>query len=71
VCCEGKEFYILEECFCSRALLKYEDKKVADYSSMVIYNILLGCPEISSVTESCEEFLEILIDRAMEDSEFA
>ncbi|XP_021941723.1 ataxin-10 isoform X2 [Zootermopsis nevadensis] len=52
-------------------LLKYEDKKVANYSSMVIYNILLGHPDISAAVENCKEILEILIDHAMADSEFA
>jgi hypothetical protein len=65
------EMYISEGCFCFRDLLKYEDKKVANYSSMVIYNILLGSPDIRSVVENCNEILEILIDHAMEDSEFA
>jgi hypothetical protein len=51
--------------------LKYKDDKVANYSSMVIYNILLGCPDLIAVVEEDEELLEILIDCAMKDSEFA
>ncbi|XP_069682108.1 ataxin-10 isoform X2 [Periplaneta americana] len=53
------------------SLLKHEDEKVANYSSMVIYNILLGCPNISKAVEDYKEMLETLIDHAMKDSEFA
>ncbi|PSN51316.1 hypothetical protein C0J52_15777 [Blattella germanica] len=52
-------------------LMKYEDDKIANYSSMVIYNILLGCPDITTAVEDYKEMLEILIEHAMKDSEFA
>jgi len=51
--------------------LKYEDKKVADYSSMAIYNIVLGCPDIRSIVADYNGILEVLIDNAVKDSEFA
>jgi hypothetical protein len=51
--------------------LKHEDAKVANYSSMVIYNILLGCPDIRTVVEESKEMLEILLDNAANNSEFA
>jgi hypothetical protein len=51
--------------------MKYEDVKVANSSSMVIYNILLGCTDIRSVVEDSEGILEILLDNAAKNSEFA
>ena len=51
--------------------MKYEDKKVANYSSMAIYNIVLGCPDIRSVVEDYDGILELLIGNAVKDSEFA
>ncbi|XP_067001630.2 ataxin-10 [Anabrus simplex] len=50
-------------------LLSYKDEKVANYSSMVMYNILLGCPDLSM--DQGTQLLEILIDHAMMDSEYA
>ncbi|PNF25240.1 hypothetical protein B7P43_G13869 [Cryptotermes secundus] len=51
--------------------MKHEDVKVANYSSMVIYNILLGCTDIRIVVENSKEILEILLDNAAKNSEFA
>jgi hypothetical protein len=51
--------------------MKYEDAKVANYSSMVMYNILLGCADIRTVVEDSKEILEILLDNAAKNSEFA
>jgi hypothetical protein len=51
--------------------LKHEDKKVANYSSMAIYNIILGCPDIRSVVADYDGMLELLTDNAVKDSEFA
>lgn len=51
--------------------MKYEDVKVANYSSMVIYNILLGCTDIRTIVEDSKEILEILLDSAAKNSEFA
>ncbi|KAJ9591935.1 hypothetical protein L9F63_001537 [Diploptera punctata] len=51
-------------------LVKHEDNKVANYSCMVIYNILLGCPDITPAVED-SQLLEILIQLAENDSEFA
>lgn len=63
--------YISEEYFSFRHLLKYEDSKVANYSSMAVYNIVLGCPDIRSVVADYDGILELLIDNAVKDSEFA
>jgi hypothetical protein len=52
-------------------LLKYEDKKVANYLSMAIYNIILGCPDIRSVVADFDGILKLLLDNAVNDSEFA
>ena len=51
--------------------MKYEDKKVANYLSMAIYNIILGCPDIRSIVADYDGILELLIDNAVKDSEFA
>ena len=51
--------------------MKHEDEKVANYSCMVVYNILLGCPDITSTIEDYKQLLEVLIEHAMKDSEFA
>lgn len=53
------------------ALMKYEDVKVANCSSMVIYNILLGCTDIRTVVEDSKEILKVLLDNAAKNSEFA
>ena len=52
-------------------MIKHEDNKVANYSSMVIYNILLGCSDVTDVVEGYKELFETLIENAMKDSEFA
>lgn len=52
-------------------LMKHEDDRVGNYSCMVMYNILLGCPDITSALEDYKQLLEILIEHAMKDSEFA
>jgi hypothetical protein len=51
--------------------MKYQDAKVANSSSMVIYNILLGCTDIRTGVEDSKGILEILLDNAAKDSEFA
>ncbi|XP_049787414.1 ataxin-10 [Schistocerca cancellata] len=49
--------------------LQHENQKVASYSSMVIYNVLLGHNQISEDIDAAG--LEIIIDRAINDCEFA
>jgi hypothetical protein len=51
--------------------MKCGDQKVANYSSMAVYNIILGCPDIRAVVADCDGILELLIDNAVKDSEFA
>lgn len=49
--------------------LQHENHKVASYSAMVIYNVLLGHTKISADIDTTS--LEIIIDRACKDCEFA
>ncbi|XP_063238575.1 ataxin-10 [Bacillus rossius redtenbacheri] len=52
--------------------LEFHDEKVVNFAAMVIYNILLGCPNAMSGIETHGiELFESLIGHAMKDSEFA
>lgn len=71
IVCSWLAVGIKETYFYCRTLMKHEDAKVANYSSMVIYNILLGSTDIRTVVEDSKEILEILLDNAAKNSEFA
>lgn len=47
----------------------YEDSKVPNYAAMIVYNILLGRPDLH--VEVTTEVLSALINLSMNGSEFA